>query len=121
MTPPVFALLAAASAVTAIIGSNPVRCYPGGEALQGTAAPYVVWQIVSNNVQAYLSGAPSGDNLRVQIDLYATSRDQCAALLRQVQLTLDGAGYQVSYNVDEREPETRLWRMSVDYEFWVER
>jgi hypothetical protein len=121
VSPPVFSLLAAAAGVTAIIGTSPVRCYPGGEALQGTAAPYIVWQIVSDNVQAYLAGAPSGDQLRVQLDLYATTRDQCAALLRQVQLALDEAAYQISYNVDEREPETRLWRMSVDYDFWVER
>lgn len=116
MFPPVFATAAADPAVQSALGSNPTRLYPFGEAPQGVAKPYAVWQTVSGNPENYLAGRPDSDTFRAQIDVYAdtatAARNAAKALVRALELS----GYVVSFNGESRESDTNLYRFSFDWE-----
>jgi len=62
MFPPVFSTAVAASAVTALLGTNPTRLYLFGEAPQGVAKPYAVWQTVAGSPENYLGTLPDIDH-----------------------------------------------------------
>lgn len=71
MIPPVFTLLAATPAVTAIVGTSPVRIYPAGNIPEVTGAdpnanlPCVTWQTIAGHVENFLADAPVAENQRV--------------------------------------------------------
>ncbi|EPN30837.1 hypothetical protein A245_45243, partial [Pseudomonas syringae pv. actinidiae ICMP 19096] len=49
MAAPIFAVCAADPAVQALLGTSPTRLYPFGEAPEGVAKPYAVWQVIGGN------------------------------------------------------------------------
>lgn len=119
MNPPVFALLSAATPVTAIVGTNPVKVFPGGEAPQGTVVPYVTYQIISGIPENYLSERPDLDDIRVQINCWGATRAAAKALYDAVQHALEMDAHEVSFNDDSKDPETLNWRHSTDFRFWA--
>lgn len=126
---PVFPLIAAAPAVTAVIGASPVRCYPGviPQTTDGTPnltlLPCLVYQLITGTPEVYLSEASSIGQQRVQIDAYATTFAAATALAELARTALeDGAtNVCVSENGNYYEPETKAFRSSFDMEFWVRR
>jgi uncharacterized protein DUF3168 len=59
--PPVFTVAAAASAVTALLGTAPVRLYPAGKAPQGVAKPYATYQLAYGSPENYIGTLPDID------------------------------------------------------------
>lgn len=85
IAPPVFAIAAASPAVRAALGTAPVRVFPFGQAPEGVAYPYAVWQIVGGAPFVYLADLPEVDGFTTQIDIYArngTDAERAAAALR---------------------------------------
>lgn len=115
------------ASVQAVLGSEPMRFWPFGE---GDETPlhnpdqrvvYATWQTAVGLPQNTLSGRPSMDQYRIQIDVWApkaSDADSAADVLRDA---LEPHGYQVSTNPEGRDPETRLYRVSFDFEFWQSR
>ena len=56
---------------------------------QGAAAPYIVYNVISNNPTDTKTGASLLDTWRVQIDVYGSTYAQCVSLSDSIRTTLD--------------------------------
>jgi len=123
MSVPVFALLAASSSVTTLIGTAPVRAFPANSMPQTQVLPAVTWQVISGQPESYLAERAGLDYFRVQIDCWAstyTDANQLAAAVREA--LEDGANNVLdAFNPDDYETETKRFRVSFDFSFWVDR
>jgi hypothetical protein len=118
MFPPVFQIAAAAGPVQTVLGSSPCRLYPFGEAPQGVAVPYAVWQVMPGSApENYLGQVPDADSWMVQVDVYGTS----AASVRDVGAALRDAfeprAHIVRWNGESKNPTTDRYRLSFDVNF----
>jgi len=114
-------LLAAADAVKALVGTNPIRIFQWGRAPANVAAPYILWSVVGDSPENTLDG-PAMDNLRVQIDCYAATGAVCDQLARAARaaVELDGENVMISLNRADQDETTNLFRDSRDYSLWVD-
>lgn len=121
MYPPVFAIAAAESAVRTALGTSPVRFFPFGNAPEGVALPYAVWQVVGGEPENYLGSLPDIDSCLTQVDVYAktgsTARD-CALALRNA---LEPHAHIVSWRGESRDQMTGNFRYSFDINFFTAR
>jgi len=117
MIPPVYQTLMAASAVTAIAGD---RIHGSGYSTQGTTQPYVVWQVVTTAPANTLACAPDSDDIRIQVDCYATKENIAKNLATAVRNALEEPAYMLmAWN--DYEKETGLFRWSMDFGWIVSR
>lgn len=121
MIPPVYTLLSGSTSIAAIFGSAPCRIYPWGEAPQGVAYPYATWGTVDGTPENYLGQVPDIDSIRVQVDVWARTGDDCADGARAIRDELETACHMVSFGSMERDPDTKAYRMRMDFEFWTDR
>lgn len=125
MLPRVFEIIKAASAVTALIGTSPVRCYRHGSAPQGVAAPYVTWAVVSGTPENNLGDPPPIDSYLVQVDCWTENTGggdvQVEALAEAVRNALEPRAAMVSVDADTRDVETQRYRITMTFNFWVHR
>lgn len=121
MVPPVFPLLNVA-AVTALVGTSPVRVYRSDYAPQDTPRPYVTWSTISA-VPAQGFDLPDIDNARVQVNCFADTSPARDALAKAVQVAMENGGVNVmiSDNGDSYDQPTNLYRQSMDFSLWVNR
>lgn len=117
---PIFPTLKAASAVTALL-ANPPRCYPQGEAPQGVAKPYVVYQQITGSPENYLGGNPDIDGTTTQLDVYGDTLASCRNVYTACRNALQAIGYITSYREMGREPDTNLYRISFDLSAYINR
>lgn len=118
LAPPIFALLDADSTVQSVLAG---RIYPSGDAPQGTPAPYATWSVVSSVPQSLLAEAPPADQYRVQVDCWGATRASAHAAATAVRDALEPHGYLLNINLDERDPDTREYRLSMDFSIWQPR
>lgn len=126
---PVFELLAAAPAVTAIIGTNPMRCYAplipqtANGVPNNALLPAVTWQLIIGTPENYINAPATTSRQRIQVDAWALSLQQAEVLLSAARdaLEADGRGVCVTENGFDYEPDTKRYRSSADFEFWVDR
>lgn len=123
MMPPIFQLLAASPDVTAIVGTNPVRVYedniPQAATNPDQFIPCVVWTRVGGHSENVLSERPKVDNGRYQISCWALDKTTRRALADAVQRALEMSGHCVGYFGTEFEPETKRYRDTRDFSFWM--
>lgn len=125
---PVFPLLSADPAVAAIVGTNPVRIFPGGVLPQDAVIPAISWLVVAGVPENLLADRTPVDNQRVQIDCWADTFPAANALFEAVRTALEGSAYLVAINDPQGtstntqfDPNTRRYRISSDWSFWVNR
>jgi hypothetical protein len=118
MLPPLYAVLMDSTAVTNIIGN---RCYPFGEAIQDTDKPYVVWQIIGGSAENNISTSADIDQLVIQVDCYHQSPVGIEALADAVRTAIETIGHITGYPVNEREPDTKLYRIALQLDWWYTR
>lgn len=94
------------------------RIYPV-IALQDTTRPYVVYTLVSAVPQNQLDGDYGCDNRRVQLDSYAETYAQARGLADAVRTSLSAIGYLTVENFVTYEVDTKLFRVSQDYSFYL--
>lgn len=127
MIPPIFPLLSASSAVTAIVGTSPARIYPAGNIPQSATqdpnvnVPCVTWRTVGGHAENILSDRPGVDNQRVQLDCWALTFTQAQTLATAVQYALELVGNCVAVNGSDFEADTKRYRVSFDFSFWLGR
>lgn len=125
MLPPVFPLLRAAQAVTALIGTSPTRAFRHGSAPQNVAAPYVTWAVISGVPQNALDEVPRVDQLSVQVDCWSDNTGTGSAAVEQlataVRDALEPHAHMVSGPADSRDPETMRYRITMTFDFWRSR
>lgn len=125
MIVPIFPLLSADAAVKAVVGTNPVRVYPAGNIPQATSGdpnqnlPCVTWQSIGGHTENIMDERPPVDYQRVQIDCWAMTFSVAQALSDAVRAALELHGNCTSLNGHDYEPDTRRYRASFDFSFWV--
>ncbi|OHV12120.1 tail completion protein gp17 [Kushneria phosphatilytica] len=120
MYPPVFKTCSGKSAVTAVLGTDPVRLFPT-EAPQGVSTPYATHQIASGMPYNYLAQRPDTDRFTIQIDVFASDQGAAHEAADALIHAMEGAAYVTSYNLNERDEDTRNWRFSFDVDWIVPR
>jgi hypothetical protein len=120
MLPPIFQTLKSAGAVTAILGATP-KVYRHGSAPQDVVAPYVTWSVIAGVPENNLSSTPQIDRLPVQVDCWHTTDTGIEALAVAVRNALEGVCHMTGILLDEREPETKLYRISLQFDYWLPR
>lgn len=120
MNPPIFTIVKAAAAVTAILGSDPVRFFPFGQAPDEVEMPYAVWQTVSGSPENCLSGVPSIDDWVVQVDVYAEKGSDARTAAEALRDAIEPEAYITAWR-GERKEDDNIFRYSFDVEFLTER
>lgn len=118
MLPPIYAILSAAPAVTAIAGT---RIYPHGEAPQDTARPYVTWFVVSAPPELVLDGSPPSDRFTIQVDCWHQTSAGLVQLTQAARAALESQCHVTNIILNQRDPETMLYRMALQLDFFVSR
>lgn len=95
------------------------KVYPN-EAPQGTLAPYVVYSRAATAPVNALDGHCGLDNVRLQLDCYATDKLAAKRLARQVRTLLQGSDAKALPvgEYDDRDPDTGFFRHIVDMSCW---
>ena len=121
MFAPIFTVCAADAGVVALLGTNPTRLYPFGEAPQDTVKPYAVWQLITGSPENYLAGRPDVDGFTLQVDVYAPTgtavRDIAKALRNAIELKANI----VRWGGESKDPATKIYRYSFDVDWIVQR
>jgi len=121
MLPLVFPLLAGAPAVTALVGTAPVRVYRHGSAPQNVASPYVTWSVTGGDAEIVFDQTDA-DTFRVSVDCWAsgTAGDTLIeTLAAAVRAAIEPAAHLVGYIADERDFDTQKFRISMAFDFIV--
>lgn len=120
MVPPIFQLLKASPAVTAILGANP-KVYAHGEAPQGTKAPYVAWFCIDVAPEHTLDAVPDMDRVPVQLDCYHADDAGAEGLARAVRDAIEPNACMTGRPIDGRDPATKFYRIALQFDFLLAR
>lgn len=117
MEPNVYRWLNVASVNTFVSG----RIFGQGHIPDSPTYPYIRYQVVSGAAQNMLSEPPEMDNDRVQVDFFSRDRTEVAQLAAAGQAELDKRGHQKVKIGPTQDPETKSYRVQLDYSFWTHR
>ena len=120
MKPPIFDIIKVVSAVTALLGTVPVRFFPFGQAPDEIEMPYAIWQTVSGSPENYLSGVPSIDGWLVQVDVYAKKGSTARNVAEALRDAIEPEAYITAWRGESKEDDN-IFRYSFDVEFLTER
>ena len=119
MTPPIFQLCSQAAAVTALLGAGAdLRLYSFGEAPEGAAKPYAVWQLVNGEPENYLAGRPDADGVTLQVDVYGTTSTSVHQVRDAIRDAIELRAYVTRWGGEGRDPTTKNYRASFDVD-WI--
>lgn len=130
MFPPIYTTLQDSATVRAIFGARP-RVYRHGEAPQlpspkaggnvPEVKPYATWLLVSAVPENNLSSTPSHDRDGVQIDVYARGDAECVEAAQAIRDRMETVTHMTALRGLTRDVDTRLYRISMDFDFWLAR
>jgi len=122
MLPPIFAVCAAETAVTAALGAAPTRLYPFGEAPQGVALPYAVWRVIPGGGPAnFLGDRPDVDRFTLQVDVYATTGSAASAVTVALRDAIEPHAYITRWGDQDTDPDTGHRHIGFDVSWHVQR
>lgn len=121
MFPPVFQTLKASTDVKNIVGTNPPRIYRHGSAPQDTSKPYITWFVVTDAPENQLSGTPPTGRVAVQVDCWHPSDGGVETLAAAVRDAIEPVAHMTTTLADLREPETKLYRVALSFDWFVDR
>jgi hypothetical protein len=121
MLPPVFQTLKASTGVKNIVGTNPPRIYRHGSAPQDREKPYITWFLVSGVPENTLSETPSTDRMSVQIDCWHQTDQGVETLAQAVRDAIEPYAHMTGIVLNEREAETKLYRIALGFDWWPPR
>lgn len=121
LLPPVFSICSADATVRALLGVNPTRLFPFGEAPQNIQKPYAVWQMVSGSPENFLNQRPDIDSYSVQVDVYDLSAEGARSVAAALRDALEDNAHITRWGLQGRDTETRNYRVSFDATFWTPR
>jgi hypothetical protein len=121
MYPPIFKVVSQAPAAAALLGNSPVRFWPFGEAEENAALPYAVWQTIAGSPENYLGDLPDMDGYTLQVDVYGSSISTVQSAARAIRDALEPHAHIVAWRGESREQDTKLYRISFDVDWLVQR
>lgn len=124
--PNLFDLIAADPAVTALIGSTPVRFYPHGAAPQGVVAPYLTqFAPTILPINTLDRGAARADSTLVQVSCWSTNDGDAAEVVSDlaaaVRRCLERAHHVEAVRDMRKDFETGRLRIDFDVRVFVHR
>jgi len=124
LLPPVYETLKANPAIKALLGDDPLRVWrvsvPETQR-QPLDQPYVTWFMLTSVPINNLSDLPPADRQTVQVDCWypgANGDKGVVDLATLVRDTLEQVVHMTAINIHDREIETRLWRISLQFDWW---
>jgi len=120
MNPPIFTIISGESDVTDLLGTDPVRFYPFGQAPDETDMPYAVWQTISGGPENHLTGVPNIDRWLIQVDVYAKRGSTARTVAEALRDAIEPEAYIVAWRGESKEGDN-IFRYSFDVEFLTER
>jgi hypothetical protein len=121
MFPPVFATLKASTDVKFIVGTNPPRIYRHGSAPQDTSRPYITWSVLATAPENNLTSLPPVDRIAVQVDCWHQTDSGIEVLAEAVRDAVEPYAHMTSTYIDTREAETKLFRIGMQFDWWLDR
>ncbi len=121
MLPPIYNLLQADPTVVGMVGN---RVFRHGTAPKGVSSPYLTWFQVAGTPENTLSERPAVDRSTVQLDVWVDGPNgdrRAEEIAEAVRDALEPYAHQTSTPIDQRDPETRLWRIALEFDFWLSR
>lgn len=88
-----FLCVCGSTAVTALLGTMPVRLYPFGMQDDKVTYPYAVWQNVSGSPENYLGTRPDIDSFTLQVDVYADTAAQAVTVAKVMRDAIEPHAY----------------------------
>lgn len=121
MYPPIYSICSDSAAVKAVLG-DPIRLYPFGDAPQGVALPYAVWQGYGGAPENTLT-LPKDDSFITQVDVYGDPEDprEAFAVAKALRDALEPHAHVIGYRGDQTDPVTGNRRVSFDVQFFTAR
>jgi hypothetical protein len=116
MLPNLFQILKSDSDVSAIVAS---RIYRHGDAPQDVTKPYITWFLVSGTPENNLSDPPPVDRMSCQVDCWHPTDLGIDDLAGKVRKALETAGHVTGIIINERDAETRLFRIAFQVDIWL--
>ena len=98
-----------------------MRLYPFGQAPQGVALPYVVWQIATGSPENYLSDTPDVDRFTTQVDVYSATETSARNTAKAIRDAVEPVAHVVAWRGESTDQETQHKRYSFDVEWHVKR
>lgn len=124
MFPPVFAKLKANNAVKAIVGTNPPHIWrkriPDSVA-RPIRIPYITWFVVVGVPEESLEIIAPLDRVMVQVDCFHTTDSGVQALAQAARDALEPFAVMTGMPVDEKEAETELHHVALQFDWFVGR
>lgn len=118
MLPPLYTLLSGNSAVAAIVGT---RIYPHGDAPAEVTAPYVTWFVVDGLPENQLSDVPAIDRFVLQVDCWHPTSAGVDTLAGAVRAALEPVAHVTGVVLNQRDPDTRLYRLALQVDYFLHR
>ena len=119
MFAPIFAICAANDGVKAQLGTSPVRLYPFGQAPQGVALPYAVWQTIGGEPANYLGNLPDLDSYSLQVDVYAVTETGARDAAKALRDAIEPHAHITRWGGEWTDPDTFNKRFSFDLDWHV--
>lgn len=121
MNPDLFPILMASSAVTALLGTTPLKVYPWGRAPQNVQVPYAVYGVYNGNPENYLDTIPDIDNKGTQVDIYDDDPLRCEQIATAIRDAVEPFAHMTSFSTPDRESETDYYSCRLEFDFWENR
>lgn len=121
MIPDIFPIIKNNNSVTALIGSNPVRFFPFGEAPQNVAYPYVTYAVINGIPANSLDCVPDIDNLPTQVDVWAKTAESAESVATAIRDAIEPTTSMTNIRNMGRDPDTKSYRITLEFDFWTYR
>lgn len=119
--PPIFPAVAADSACTALLGTNPTRFWAYGMAPENETRPYAVHRLISGDPNNALSCTPDCDNLTLQFNCYGRTDAEATSIMLAIRDVVETMGYITGWLNDGIDPDTRLFNKGFFADFIINR
>jgi hypothetical protein len=121
MLPNIYQILRASSTVKGIVGTSPSRIYRNESAPQDTTKPYITWFVIAGIPSNTMSEVPQIDAMSVQLDCWHQSDKGVEELAEAVRDAMELVSHMTGIVINEREPNTKLYRLSLQFDVWLNR
>lgn len=117
MLPPVYATLMADATVASMTGGR-IRQDVGNP---DEGAPYIVWRLLSAVPEPTTHRRAPADRCSISVDVFASDEAERETLTRAARLALEPHGPILNIQSLGKEQDTRLWRMTFDMDWYINR
>lgn len=122
MIPPIYKVAKQSAQVLELLGSPEPRLYPWGQNDDlPRVYPYATFQLVGGEPENTLACRPDVDRATVQVDVWAKTASSARSVADALRDAIELDCYITAWRGEDRDPETKSYRVSFDCDWIVER